>query len=57
MSSSAISNPVRKTTEKRLPNKVSDFVLSPFKELRRENLNGELRRAVFNNQDDEKKWN
>lgn len=34
--------------------KVSDFLFVPFTELKQEKLNSELRRAVFNNQEDEK---
>ena len=36
--------------------KASELVLSPFKELKREKLNGELRRAVFNNDDEKHGW-
>ena len=36
--------------------KASELILSPFKELKREKLNGELRRAVFNSDDEKHGW-
>jgi hypothetical protein len=34
--------------------KVNDFMLTPFREIKQEKLNGKLRRAVFNKDDEEK---
>ena len=49
----ALSN--KKSSKKtRTIDEVNDFMLTPFHEAKREKLNGELRRAVFNKDDEEK---
>lgn len=41
-------------TRKGAAKKFNDFMLAPFREIKRQNLNGELKRAVFNKEAEEK---
>jgi hypothetical protein len=54
--SSADLNPDPSVKRPRSIDRVSEFVVAPFKELKKEKLTGELRRAVFNNDDEKYGW-